>query len=242
MTINFHFVLSVLFFLILGLIPCAANAQVEYDLRPKKNDDAVTDFYQKPNFSYSEKTDPEFPVVTFKKMAKPVTLEEWLELIVQGILTDVPPEYDYYGYEIRRYMAKIGSEDIYGIEARLAEEAENINNARAIMEHWNRHLMRHIEYIRQEIETQNASATIRSTYKYNAAVIQKFQIDIQRWFDANEVLLDFLAKERTSYKIADGVLTFNSSAERGVFKALIDARNKARDIMNEYHSFSMMAY
>lgn len=237
-----RFVFGVLFLLVLGVMPYAAFAQAEYELRPKQDPSAVDDFYQKPNFSYSEKIEPDFQPVTFKKMNKPVTIEEWLDLVVQGILTDVPPEYDYYGYEIRRYMAKIGSDDVYKTQSRLTEEIQNISKARVILDYWNRHLSKYIEHIEQMIETQNASATIRSTYKYNTGAIQKFQIDIQRWFDANEMFLDFLTKERTSYKFDDGVLKFNNHVELGAFKALIDARNKARDTMNEYHSFSMMAY
>src|SRR4051812_43914435 len=51
---------------------------------------------------YAPPIEPNFIPVKFLKTTPPKTLQERIDRLVEGIKIDTPPEYDYYGYEIRR--------------------------------------------------------------------------------------------------------------------------------------------
>ena len=52
--------------------------------------------------------EPFFKEVTFLNLEHPRTFQGRIDRLLYGIYTDVAPEYDHFGYEIRRYMAGVG--------------------------------------------------------------------------------------------------------------------------------------
>ncbi len=57
--------------------------------------------------------EPNIVVAKFLKIEPPQNLTERVARLAHGITVDMPPDYDYYGYEIRRYMQGVGNLKIY---------------------------------------------------------------------------------------------------------------------------------
>lgn len=184
----------------------------------------------------------DFPVVEFMTMDIPQSLMDRLDAVLQGITIDVPPEYDYYGYEIRRYMAHVGSFRTYASEARIEEGILSVKKARIIFDYWQQDLAEEMDDISDKIDAENASYTVRSTYKYNLGVISAFQIECQNWIDGNEAILDFLQESTGLYKTTDSEIIFRSKVELEAFTALINARDKARQEVIKYNPFAGVLY
>lgn len=57
--------------------------------------------------------EPNIIAIRFQQDKPPKGVVERIQRLTLGITTDMPPEYDVYGYEIRRYMAQVGNAKIY---------------------------------------------------------------------------------------------------------------------------------
>lgn len=185
---------------------------------------------------------PHFPVVTFKKMDAQTSLQMRIDAIVHGISVDLPPEYDYYGYEIRRYMAEIGGAAAYATPDGVATALENVRKARDVFEYWREDLRAEMSDIETQMELQKASPTLRSAYTYNSGVVSAFQTECLEWIDKNEALLDFLDGRRGLYSFKNQVFTFVNPEDRDYFAALFKDREKALTRLRTHRLFSMMVY
>lgn len=187
--------------------------------------------------------EPGIDKVTFLKIEPPRSLKDRVDRLLHGLYTDIPPEFDHYGYEIRRYMAHIAGPDVLGNPPRLQEEIGNIRKAKIILEYWRRELNREIDEIETAIAADpNAPSSLLTTFKYNRGVVNAFLIECQSWIDNNEAVLQFLADNPESYAYKDPVFTFGEQEERLEFISLYKARLKAHKHITEYAPFMVMVY
>jgi hypothetical protein len=193
--------------------------------------------------NYRPPAEPKFDKVTFLKVEPPRTLKESIDHLLYGIYVDTPPEYDHYGYEIRRYMANIAGMDVLADPARIEQELANIANARIIYEYWRKDLSKKISDISKAIEADpSVSPTMRSTFKYNSGVVTAFLTECRAWIDNNEAVLKFLRERQGQYVYKDPIITFDEKQDRLDFQMLYKAQQKALTEINEYLPFMVMVY
>jgi hypothetical protein len=188
--------------------------------------------------------EPNLPKVKFLEMPPLKTLGDRVDALLYGIHTDIPPEYDYYGYEMRRYMANVGGPDVLGSAANLKTELENIRNAGIILEYWRKAVNKDIADLDKIITDDNAdvSTNVRTVFRYNRAVADAFFVECQQWIDNNKALLEFLQSMEGAYQYEDPIFMFHDNADRLKFVSLYKARQEALDHIREHGPFAVMVY
>lgn len=192
--------------------------------------------------NYSGPKEPVLPRVTFLDFDRPGHLQGQIESLVHGITIGLPPEYDHYGYELRRYMKSVGNFDIYKNNISLQEQKTNIAKAQIIFKHWRHKLNTDMRDIANRIRDENGDSKARTTFKLNAGLIKAFMIEMQSWLNANEALLQFLDNSQGAYRLDGGEIGFESSGDRAMFASLYAAREKARQQIYKYDPFRIVVY
>jgi hypothetical protein len=187
--------------------------------------------------------EPTISPVKFLAITPAESLRARADRLLQGIYIDVPPQYDHYGYEIRRYMASVFNPAVPGNAERLEEEIKNVRKAKVILKYWRDEIRKEISSIREEIEENTATdATTRSTFKYNSGIADAFMLECQSWLDNNEAVLKFLAKHFQDYSFNDPIFIFDTKEQRLEFMSLYKARLSANQQIVRYAPFRSMVY
>jgi len=187
--------------------------------------------------------EPRIDPVTFLQPEPPASLSRRVEALVHGINTDIPPEFDHYGYEIRRYMAHIGGPEVYK-DAQAQEKAlADIGRAEIILRYWREALSKEIDGVGKAIEEGGAGTRpLKTKFKYNSGVVKAFFTEAQNWIDNNKALVEFLSQRHGHYKFKYPYITFFDARDMRTFAALLTAREKSRQQVAEYLPFGIMVY
>lgn len=198
---------------------------------------------KKPQIKIEQIPEPTYKKVTFYKLDPPRTLRERVERLTHGMLVDMPPEYDHYGYEIRRFMAKVGNEAVLDSTQNIKGQLQNIKFAQKIAAAWQANHLKEVNEINVLIEEQNASSTVRSLYNTKKLEAQSFFQHLNGWIRYNRDALSYLAEIGTNrYQYQDGEFRFRSSEEFNKYKILHETRVRALDRMHGYTPFRLMVY
>ena len=224
----------------LSFIAPAKADQLTFSIRPDDPYHGKPD--PKTGLVYAPPVEPNFALVKFLKTTPPKTLQERIDRLVEGIKIDIPPEYDYYGYEIRRYMAHVGTGQVYMDSKTLADEQLNVKKAHIIFRFWQDYLTNEMKEIAAQIEKDKAPSNIRDAFKYNSGIVAAFEIECRAWLDNNEALLNFLAEDKDAYSFQDPKITFDAYGDEASFVSIFFAREKSRAQINKYHSFAGMIF
>ena len=193
--------------------------------------------------NYRSPIEPVFEKVTYLKIEPPGTLNERIDRLIHGIYVDVPPEYDHYGYEIRRYMSAIGNVDAINSNQNLQGQIKNIKSAEIILKYWAESLRKEFAEIEAEIETSNASSSTRSSFKYHRGVAEAFLTEATSWMRNNRKGLEYLLEIGAgSYQFDPPKFIFKDQKQLKKYTALYEAQQKALEQMKEYTPFRMMVY
>ena len=192
--------------------------------------------------AYEPPPEPNIPQVKFMQIEPAVGLTEKIDRLVEGVTVDIAPEYDHFGYEIRRYMASVGNEEVYKDPERRAREVKNIETAQIIFDYWMKDFRKKRDEIAAEIEAQNASSNLRTSFKYNAGVVNAFQLEMQAWLDHNKAYLKFLEDNKDHYQYSNKFVVFRDPNAVYAFEALFNNRDNARKQMNKRAAFANMVY
>jgi hypothetical protein len=175
--------------------------------------------------------EPNIVPVTFLQDTPPRGLLDRVNRLSHGIAVDIPPEYDQYGYEIRRYMSGVGNVKIYTDE-----------EARVIVRFWQQHLEKELGELEALINEQDSSSSVWTALKQNRQLTRSFIIDLQGWVDANERLLlkifDLFGYVQLQYP----ELIFLRPHERIDFFNLYQIRQAKLNAIKKYQAFALMAY
>ncbi len=192
---------------------------------------------------YSPPAEPVFDEVTFLKLDPPRSMNERIERLIHGIYVDIPPEYDHFGYEVRRYMTSVAGPEILGSPVNLKGQIKNIKSAEIILRYWRQAHQKEIANIEAEMEEKGASSSIRSSLKYNRGIAEAFFVEAQSWTHNNRALLELLLKTGPQgYKFKSHVFTFNDQRDLKKFARLYKARQDALKEIHGYTPFRMMVY
>lgn len=193
--------------------------------------------------AYVPPRDPVFDKVVYLKIEPPRNLDERIERLLYGIRTDIPPAYDHYGYEIRRYMAGIAGPKILGSPENIAAQISNIDNAKIVARYWRDALFSEIHEIEKQIDAEDASSATRSIFKFNRGVVQAFFAELESWLNNNRAALDVLLRIGPDrYAYVDPVLSFKYHEDLSYFSSLHKARESALKQIRAYTPFRMMIY
>ncbi len=223
-----------LLFILLGLFQSnAAHAQSSYKAQPETLPYVIMD----------PRHEPVFKQTKFLKLDPPKTLRERIERMTHGMNVDLPPEYDYYGHDIRRFMARICNPKVLASRRNVQGQIQNIQVAQKIANEWQRHHMQEAREIEALIEETNASSAVRSLYKTQKATADAFFVELTSWIKNNRGMMQYLvdAGDR-AYTFQDGVFRFRNYEKFQKFKPLFEARERSLIIMQNYTPFRLMAY
>lgn len=192
---------------------------------------------------YVPPKEPVFEKVVYMKIDPPGSLGERVDRLLHGIRIDVPPAYDHYGYEIRRYMAAISGPQILGSPENLEAQIKNINNAKIIVRYWRQAVKAEIDGIEKQIDAEDASSSVRSIFKFNRGAAEAFFVELESWMNTNRAALEVLLKMGPDrYAYADPVLSFRNYEDLAYYASLHKAREEALRHMRTYTPFRMMIY
>lgn len=186
--------------------------------------------------------EPNIVPIVFLEDVPPRGIMERISRLTQGITTDMPPEYDIYGYEIRRYMASVGNPKVYTDDDFLIEQIKNVRKARVIASYWQKHVEKEIDEIEQIIEDKDSTSTVRTAIKQARLTTRSFMIDLQGWIDSNERLLMHLLDIQGYIQLEYPDVVFIRPNERIDFFNLFQARQHKLKEIREYQAFAMMVY
>jgi len=189
--------------------------------------------------------EPFFKKVTFLKLEEPSSFRERIDRLVYGITTDVAPEYDHYGYEIRRYMQSVGNAAKFNDPAFIEQQIKNLNTADIILEYWKKKLKADMEEIEGLIEERQETSSNRTMFKYNRGVANAFLIECKSWIDNNRAVLKYLQDVGPAayrYDAEKGQFFFKNIQHFRDFSAIYKSKIKALTEMRSYLPFRMMVY
>jgi len=187
--------------------------------------------------------EPQLTEVTFLRYPEVSSLDERVNRLVQGIQSDIPPEYDHYGYEIRRYMSSVGNVKVYSDEDFLKEQIRNVRKAGVIAKYWIAHLQQEIKDIEQIMESdEDVGFAERTAFRQNKAIIQKFTLILQTWISGNEDLLMLVAGNYGIFFVEyPDVIVYSAKQRREFFNLYITKQTKLKELV-AYPAFAFMVY
>lgn len=199
--------------------------------------------FQREGEEYLPPSEPRIDKVTFLKVDPPQSLKQKVDGLLLAFYTDVPPEYDHYGYEIRRYMAHIAGREVLDNAERIKVELANIANAKIIYDYWRRDLTKKISDIKLAIEADPDTPTdIRTTFKYNSGLAVAFLTECRAWLEINQKILEFLLEKQGRFTYKDPIIKFDDRHDYSEFMSLYTAQQKALTEINQYMPFALMVY
>jgi len=186
---------------------------------------------------------PTIPKGQLKKLPALNSLDERIDRLTRGIQTMARPEYDHYGYEIRRYMAKSGSLEIYEDPEFIKQQVKNVRKAAIIADYWKEYLEKEVEEVEAIIEKgDSVSFANRTAFRQAQTVIRSFMISLIGWIDANERFLlsvytnlDYLELYYPEVLISDKKIRID------FYNKLLLRQTRVNEMKN-YLPFEMMVY
>ncbi len=190
-----------------------------------------------------EPIEPNLGKVSFRRVPAYNNLDQRVDALIHGINKDLAPEFDHYGYEVRRYMARSGNAKIYTDQEYLIQQIKNIRKARVIVTFWKKHLDKEIGEIDRIINADETTAfATRTAFKQNKAIVTTFMIILTAWVDSNEQFLMKIYEDPLLYELYYPEVIIQATQSRvSFYNALVVRQTKLKEL-REYHPFTMMVY
>lgn len=190
-----------------------------------------------------EPIEPNLGKVDYKKREPLTSMKERVDRLIQGVKKDIPPEVDYYGYEIRRYMAHVGNLEIFENEEFLKDQIRNIRKSNIIYDYWKKELEQEVLDIEEIIDGDaTVSPAIRTMFKQNRITVRTFLISLKSWIDSNERLLLHVYNNIEIFEVYYPEIIIGNPQENVEFYNLaVVKQTKLKEIVI-YRPFSMMVY
>ncbi|MBI1301355.1 MAG: hypothetical protein GC137_06820 [Alphaproteobacteria bacterium] len=243
---NVKFKLIILAILLFVPAPVNAQAQIVMDTGPEavimpvlgNNYVAVDNNDQFP-------LEPNIGQIDFRKIPEVSETSERIAALIQGITIDIPPEYDHYGYEIRRYMSRIGNIKIYEDPEYLVEQIKNVRKSKVIAKFWADLLKKEITDIQALIDQdtdRRISLASKTAFRQNQRIAETFLISLDNWLVTNEEYLLHILDNQGKFVVSYPNIMIDEESMRVQFynKALL-RQTRLKEI-KEYLPFSIMAY
>ena len=187
--------------------------------------------------------EPNIGVVTYKKRKPLTSMKERVDRLVQGVNKNIPPEFDHYGYEIRRYMSRAGNLEIFENEEYLKDQIRNVRKAAIIFKYWKKYLESEVLEIEKLIDNdETISPVIRTVFKQNKTTLKTFIVSLKSWIDSNERLLLHVYNNPEFFEVYYPEIIIISPQDNVKFYNLsVIKQTKLKDI-RAYRPFNMMVH
>lgn len=197
--------------------------------------------------SYIEKrlsvpVEPHFKQVKFLKQPSPKTLSERVDRLIHGLYIDIPPEFDHFGYEIRRHMKSILTPHDLHNTLVLPEKIRNAKTARVILNYWKKQLNTEIKEIEEEIENSNTTVGLRTTFRYNKRIVTSFIPEAYKWIDSNIEFLEYMRAISGEFYVNYPFYQIPNTKHRIAVEELYNKREEALQQIIAYSPFRAMVY
>ncbi len=181
--------------------------------------------------------------IKFLEYPEATSVNERINRLLYGIETDVGAEYDYYGYEIRRYMVHVGNIKIYEDPEYLLEEYRNTRKAKVIAQFWRKYLESEIEKIEDIIKKKkNTSFSNRTIFIRNRSKVLSFLVSLNSWIDANEKILEKIGERPEIYSVKYPEIFIHNNTDRTDLYNLLSVRATKLKAIRKYTPFASMIY
>lgn len=189
--------------------------------------------------------EPALAEIKFLKMPALNNIKERTDRLIWGVRKDIKPEYDHYGYEIRRYMAGTSNTKIFTNEEYLIEQIRSVRKARIIANYWADKVEDEVRLIEKEMKSRQGSEvefTVKTAFKQNKLTVRKFIISLKSWIDANEKYLMIIFDNPDVYSVRyPEIMVSVSEVRLNLYNALVIKQTKLKEIRN-YKTFEMMVH
>ncbi|MFP4098815.1 MAG: hypothetical protein ACLFP8_08390 [Alphaproteobacteria bacterium] len=190
-----------------------------------------------------EAEEPNISETTFLKYPPVGSVDERVDRLLFGIETQIQPEFDHYGHEIRRYMVAVGNMRIFDDYDFLLEQYRNVKKAEIIAKYWMEHLEKEVKELEEIMDTDSTvSLAVRTKFRQNRVAMRSFSIRLKSWIDANKALLERIGNNQEIYIVEYPEIIITSMPHRvQFFNAFALRQAKLKDIQT-YAPFAMMVY
>ncbi len=235
------------FFKVLGIILLCSMATMSYAQDSDYEEVFMPELFPTSVTIDSDEEPPKEPnlyKVEFLEMPSLNSLDERINRLIQGISMDIAPEYDHYGYEIRRYMARVGNTKVLeqGQDEYLIEQIKNTRKARVIAEYWKKHLEKEMDEIQTLLQGEGVSFSTKTAFKQNTNTVNTFLISLMAWIDANENVLMNVFDHPGVHDLIYPEVFFAKPHLRIEYYNLMAARAQKLKDITEYRPFALMVY
>jgi len=190
----------------------------------------------------SPPSEPHFKKVKFLKQQPPKTLAERVDRIIHGIYIDIPPEYDHYGYEIRRSMKSILTPHDLNDPLLIPEKLENVRKARIILDYWKRELNKEMRELGALVDEQKTTINLKTTYRYNQRIVTEFIPVLYGWVDKNMQFLEYVRDINGEFYVNYPFYDIADKNKKREFQKLYNEREEALKKVITYSPFRAMIY
>lgn len=187
--------------------------------------------------------EPNIGVVVYKRRKPLTSIKERVDRLVQGINQNIPPEFDHYGYEIRRYMSRSINIEIFEDDEYLKDQIRNVRKAAIVSKYWKKYLEGEVLKIENIIsEDETISSGIRTAFKQNKATVKTFSVSLRSWIDSNERLLMHVFHNPDTFEVYyPEIIIVSPQANVKFYNLSMIKQTKLKDV-RAYRPFNMMVY
>ncbi len=211
-------------------------------LRNIQHEDIPPERYRSKEVLPEDPVEPQYAQVKFLKAQPPKTLSDRIDQMLFGIKTDIPPEYDIYGYEIRRYMKSILTPADLNDPILITKKIEDCKKARIVLDYWRKFLNTEIIEIQKTIDGGDVTDSARTSFKYHERIVKKFIQDQYAWIDGNLAFLEYLQSINGQFQVQYPFYDIPDPKKRDKIDQLYNKRQESlREIMS-YTPFRLMIY
>ena len=186
--------------------------------------------------------EPYFEQIKFLKQAPADSLTQRIDRLIHGTKIDIPPEYDHYGHEIRRYMSDLLTPADLNDPEKLAQKIANVKKARIILEYWRKSISEEQKAIEEIIQNKNVSPSTITSFRFNSGSVDQFISDAYMWVDRNLEFLEFLQENQGEYYVQYPYYQVDDSVVRANFEKKFNNRRKGLERIIQYSPFRSMIY
>ena len=196
------------------------------------------------DYSFENDDPPSIPQIQFYKLEVTNTINSRIEALTHGITALLPPEYDLYGYEIRRYMADVGSSKVFSSRKHLKEAVLNVKRAQYVMEQWQKVLYEEMSALDALIDdpANKVDGSTRTNFRFAKAKVNAFIIEMSSWLDNNQHMLELIYQNPRSYRYYYPTFDFEDEYLMEEFLSLFRAKQKSLQNVHKYGPFREMIY
>ncbi len=186
--------------------------------------------------------EPSFAEVEYKRNTPFNSIEDRVSRLAHGVSKNIPPEFDHYGHEVRKYMAYVGNDRIFEDEEFLRKQIKSVKKARVVLEYWVDYLSEEQKKVEEILLNETVSATARTKHKQNKAQLKTFMVVIKSWIDANERYLTFIFQHFDVLELDyPQILVLESRYKTELYNLLAFKQQKLKEL-KEFKPFEMMVY